>query len=328
MKDPSRLSRATASGGHALAAVVGLGLLCGAALAEEGGSGHYLPGSMSSFADSIPLAETFALRPAIIRYSASAGRQQPLPIAGITAVGADVSLWGLGLTVVWRPPVEIGPGWSWAMTATLPYLWMDVTANVGTGGLSVSRTSSTNAIGDVVLMPLMLNYNVDPDNNVGLRVGVYAPTGSYEVGRLANTGKNFWTIEPTFEYHYFGQKNGREATVFVGADFNQENSDTHYKSGTQFHVDGTLAQHFPFQGGLAGVGLSAYYYKQVTGDSGSGATLGDFKAQTVGYGPVASFVSKVGGHDVVAELKWLHESNTKNRLKGDIVWLKVLYKFY
>ena len=174
----------------------------------------------------------------------------------------------------------------------------------------------------------MLNYNFDLDFNVEFRLTAYAPTGDYEVGRLANTGKNFWTVEPTLGLRYLGQKNGREASLFVGADFNEENSGTNYKSGTQFHLDGTLAQHFPAFGGLAGVGVSAYYYKQVTGDTGDGATLGDFEGKTVGVGPVASYAGKLGGHDIVAELKWLHETDTEKRLEGEFVWLKVVYKFY
>jgi hypothetical protein len=213
------------------------------------------------------------------------------------------------------------------MSATIPYLFMDVNVDATSTLGSLARSGSTNGLGDIVLMPLMLNYNIDPDFNVNFRVGAYAPTGSYEVGRLANTGKNFWTIEPVLGLMYFGQKNGIEVSAFVGADFNTENRDTNYKSGTQLHVDGTLAQHFPWLGGLAGGGVSAYYYKQVTGDSGSGATLGDFKGKTVGVGPVVSYAKKIGGHDTVFELKWLHEFETKNRLEGDIVWLKAVYKF-
>jgi len=178
-----------------------------------------------------------------------------------------------------------------------------------------------------VLMPLMLNYSVDPDFNVNFRVGVYAPTGNYKVGRLANTGKNFWTVEPVLGLMYFGQKNGFEASAFFGADFNTENEDTDYQSGTQVHVDGTLAQHFPLLGGLVGGGVSAYYYKQVTADSGDGATLGDFKGKTVGIGPVVSYVTSLWGNDTIFEFKWLHEVETENRLKGDIVWLKAVYKF-
>ena len=55
-------------------------------------------------------------------------------------------------------------------------------------------------------MPLMLNYNVHPDFNVNFRVGIYAPTGDYKVGRLTNTGKNFWTIAPVLGSCTSGRK--------------------------------------------------------------------------------------------------------------------------
>ena len=64
-------------------------------------------------------------------------------------------------------------------------------------------------------------------------------------GRLANTGKRVLNFKPTVGFMYFGQKNGIEASTFVGVDFNRTNPDTDYKSGTQIHVDGTFAQHFP-----------------------------------------------------------------------------------
>jgi hypothetical protein len=66
----------------------------------------------------------------------------------------------------------------------------------------------------------------------------------------------------------------------------------------------------------------------VTANSGSGATLGDFKARDLGVGPVASYIVKVGGRDLLSELKWLHEFGTQNRPEGSTVFLKVLYKFY
>jgi hypothetical protein len=126
---------------------------------------------------------------------------------------------------------------------------------------------------------------------------------------------------------YFGQTNGLEASAYFGLDFNTENPLTHYTSGTQFHIDGTLAQHLPLFGGMAGLGVTAYDYVQLTPDSGSGATLGAFKGKSVGLGPVASYIVKIGGHDTIWEAKWLHELDTQNRLKGDIGWLKVVYKF-
>jgi len=303
------------------------------AFAEEGGSGHYLPGSIASFIDGVPATETFLTRLNVVNYDGSIDGNARVAIGGLTTLGADAKSWGDGLTILWRPPIELGENWSYAMSTTIPVVTMDVSANVlvgapGGGTASVKRGDTQSGLGDIVLIPLLLNYNVDPDFNMNFRVTAYAPTGDYEVGRLANTGKNFWTVEPTLALMWLGQKNGREASLFMGASFNEENPDTNYKSGTQVHLDGTLAQHFPAFGGLAGVGVSAYYYQQVTGDSGSGATLGDFKGKSVGVGPVVSYTSKIASRDVVAEFKWLHETETENRLTGDILWLKVVFKSY
>ncbi len=297
--------------------------------AEEGGSGHYLPGSMASIMDGVAPTESFLIRYNLVYYDASVDAQRELPIAGDTALGADISTWAQGFTVFWRPPVEIGGRWSYAMSATVPYVSLDVAANVVTQpGITVRRSDSVSDIGDIVLMPLMFNYRVNDDVNWNFRIAAYAPTGSYEVGRLANTGKNFWTIEPTIAFMYMGQKNGRELSVFLGADFNEENSDTDYKSGTQVHLEFTAAQHFPFRGGLAGAGLTGFWYEQVSGDSGSGANFGDFEARDIGAGPVISFITKIGERDLLTELKWLHEFETRNRPEGDTAFLKVLYKFY
>ena len=89
---------------------------------------------------------------------------------------------------------------------------------------------------------------------------------------------------------YLGQKNGREAELYIGFDFNTINSATQYQSGTQFHLDGTLAQHLPLWKGLSGIGVNPFYYQQLTGDSGPGATLGEFEGTDVGIGPVLSYI--------------------------------------
>jgi hypothetical protein len=215
------------------------------------------------------------------------------------------------------------------MAATVPWVDIEVAADVRApgGGPSVRRRDEQSALGDIVLMPAMFRYKVSPDFSIDTRLALYAPTGDYEVGRLANTGKNFWTIEPTVSLMYFGQKNGREASIFFGASFNQKNDDTDYRSGTQVHIDGTLAQHFPLWKGLAGVGISAFWYQQVEGDSGSGATLGDFRARSNGVGPELSFVKSRENLTVSESLKWLSEFSTKNRLEGDTIWFKIVGSF-
>ncbi|MGO8738884.1 SphA family protein [Rhodoblastus sp.] len=302
------------------------------AVAEEGGSGHYLPGSIASFIDAAPLDETFIVRFNGLNYLGSASAERPIPFAGVAAAGAKADVWGAGLTLLWRPPIDLGGKWSYAMSMTIPYLSSDISANAvaslgnGLSG-SIARERMVDAIGDIIVMPLMLNYNFNRDFNANFRVGIYTPTGSYQLGSLSNTGKNFWTFEPVLGFVYFGQQNGIEVSVYPGVDFNTENPATHYQSGTQFHIDGTLAQHFPLLGGLAGLGVSAYDYSQVTPDSGTGATLGPFEGKSVGVGPVASYIVKIAGHDTIWEAKWLHETDTQNRLQGNIYWLKIVSKF-
>ncbi|MGJ8673521.1 SphA family protein [Rubritalea sp.] len=296
--------------------------------AEEGGSGHYLPGSMASFVDGAPPQETFIARYNFLSWSASADAQRVLPIADLVTTGADIESYANGLTLLWRPAFgQLNDAWSYSMSATVPYVDLSIEADVHTALGTVKRSDSISGIGDIVLMPVLLNQNFNPDFNINYRLGLYVPTGNYEVGRLANTGKNYWTVEPTVGFMYFGQKNGREASVFIGADYNFENPDTDYKTGMQVHLDGTLAQHFPLYGGFAGAGLSGYWYEQVNGDSGAGATFGDFEGRTAGFGPVISYTKKVADIDVIAEMKWLHEFEVKNRPQGDYVWLKVLFKF-
>ena len=80
-------------------------------------------------------------------------------------------------------------------------------------------------------------------------------------------------------------------------------------------------------GGLAGLGITGFYYQQITGDSGSGANLGDFKAKTLGVGPTISYITHIGDHDLLVEVKWLHEFETEKRVEGDTIFLKAVMKF-
>lgn len=302
--------------------------LAAPALAEEVGSGHYMPGSMASFVDGVSPVETFVLRYNLINYEGSAGVTRSFPVGGETVAGLDVSTWAQGLTLFWRPSFEIGGNWSYAASTTIPYVSLDITAEASSTPGSIALSDGIDALGDILLMPLMLNYEVSEDASWNYRIAFYAPTGDYEFGRLANTGKNFWSVDPTVAFVYFGKQNGRELSAYLGATFNEKNDDTDYRSGTQAHLELTAAQHFPAFGGLAGAGLTGYWYEQLDADSGAGATLGDFEARSVGLGPVLSLITKIRGHQLVAELKWVHEFETRNRVEGDTVFLKVLNTVY
>lgn len=298
--------------------------------AEEGGSGHYFPGSMASFVDGVPAEPTFIARLNVVNYSGSFDGDVAVPIAGQAALGVDVDSTAVGLTLLWAPELDLGERWSFATAATVPFIDLEVSADVAAPqdpmDRTVRRTDSVSGLGDIMILPVMLNYNASAELNYNFRIGLYAPTGDYQQGALANEGKNFWSVEPTVAMMYLNPKTGREFSAFLGSTFNEQNSATEYKSGTQLHFEATAAQHFPLAGGLASAGLTGFWYHQVTGDSGDGATFGDFKARSTGIGPVLSYASKVSGKDLIAEFKWLHEFDVERRPEGDTLFLKVVLK--
>ncbi|MGH9400055.1 MAG: SphA family protein [Thermoanaerobaculia bacterium] len=313
------------SGFSLLAAAALVFALAGPARGEEGGSGHYMPGAAASFADALLGRPGFAAANFFTFYDGSASR--PLPVAGLLTATLEARVYADTVVLIYETPARILGGY-YAVCAAVPFVRVDVKGTL-TGplpGPGLSKADSASGIGDLTLYPLMIGWNKG-DLKYDVRMGIYAPTAPFQVGALANTGKNFWTFEPAVSVSYLSSKIGLEATAFVGFGVNTTNNATDYKSGEVFHLDGTIAQHLPLLGGFAGLGANGFFYQQVSGDSGSGATLGEFKGRTAGVGPALSYVRKIGKADFVAELKWLKELDVKNRLKGEYAWLKLAMAF-
>ncbi|MFL5361950.1 MAG: transporter [Myxococcales bacterium] len=273
--------------------------------------GHYTPGANASFIDMLPGRTGIAVTDAFVYRPVSAGR---VPVAGAVVDNLDGNVFADSLLALYRTPVELLGG-NLGLGGALAVAWVDVS---GTG----ARSGSDSGIADVMLYPFLLGWTRG-DLQYDVRLGIYAPTGKYEVGSLANLGKNYWTFEPGLAVSWLSAKTGLEASGFVAVDFNTKNDATDYQSGSQFHLDATLAKHFALLGGRLGAGASAFYYQQIGSDSGSGATLGAFKASSIGVGPAASYATKVDWLDLAVELKWLPEIHSDNRVEGDLFWIKV-----
>jgi len=320
----------------ALVALVILGPL--STRAEEGGSGHYAPGANASFADTLPGKPGLAIANYFNFYDGSASASKQLPLGGFIVTGTggiDATAYSDTILALYQTPLKLLGGY-YSVGAAIPFVYMKVkaegqvqlTKTIGRQTITIIRTGTkrdkASGIGDITLYPFMLGWTgLNGDLKYDVRFGVYAPTGDYDTGNLANLGKNYWTFEPTVSFSYISSKIGLELSAFVGMDFNTENHKTDYRTGTQFHLDFTVAEHLPLFGGLIGVGANVFYYQQITGDSGSGAFLGDFKGHTVGIGPVVSYATKIWNKNLVAEVKWLPEIEVKNRIKGDYVWFKL-----
>jgi hypothetical protein len=296
--------------------------------AEEAGSGHYLPGATASFIDTLPGKEAFAYVNAFTYYNGSAGGSRQLDLGGQVVANVVGTVYADTSFFLYETPWRFLGG-QYAAAVAIPYVWMDVKGNVQVGPVTGNRRDTADGIGDMEILPLMLGWT-NGDVKFGGQFGIYAPTGDFEEGRLANVGKNYWTFEPGLNVSWLSSKIGTEVSLFAGFDFNTTNYKTDYQSGDVFHLDATVAQHLPLFGGFVGVGANAFYYQQITGDRGSGARLGDFEGRTIGVGPVLSFATKIGRNkttDLVAELKWLPELDVAKRLKGDTIWFKLALVF-
>jgi hypothetical protein len=309
---------------RAAVAIIGA-VLAVPALAGEGGVTHILPGSAATLIDLPPTKPGWIAAGAYLNYQGDASVEELLPIAGSVVAGLDATSNAVlaGGFYTFEPKVL---GAYYSVGVLLPYVSMEVSASVSTTAGAIRRDDSASGLGDVTLIPVMLAWK-NESWQYNFLMPIYAPTGQYEKGRLANPGLNYWTFDPTIGVSYNNAKTGLNAAAYAGIGLNTENNATNYKSGSVFHLDGSVQQLLPVGPGFLGIGAEAFYINQVSGDSGGNALLGDFKGRTSGLGPVLTYILPRGTEALVTELRWLHETNVKNRLEGDYIWLKVVYQF-
>ena len=294
-------------------------------LAEEGGAGRYVPGNMATLVDLPPTKPGWVVETMYLHYDGDASAAGTFPNAGLVTAGLDATsdAWILGGLYTFETPVLDA---HYSLGAFVPYVWMDVTADVTGGGTTGFRTDSADGIGDLTLIPAMMAWKCDSWQYSAL-LPIYAPTGDYNVGSLANVGRNYWTFDPTFQVSYNNSKTGFNAAIFTGVTLNTENNDTDYQSGSAFHIDASVQQLLPVGPGFVSVGFNAFYYGQFSGDTGSGAKLGGFEGRDIGIGPALGYILPVGANTLVAEARWLPELDTRRRLEGNFLWLKLVYQF-
>ena len=293
-----------------------------AAQAGEGGVSHVMPGANATMLDLPPTAPGWFFKPMYINYRGDITAKLPTAVGIVANAEATTNTIALGGGYGFEQKVL---GAHYGVAAFVPYSWVDISAETAAiGGKRIQN--SVSGIGDVTIVPVLMAWK-SGDVQYDFLLPIYAPTGSYKVGRLGNTGLNYWTFDPIVGVSYNNAKSGFNAAAHLGYAINTENGDTQYKSGNVLHLDASVQQIFPLGSGLANIGAEAWYFDQVTCDSGAGATLGCFKGRTAGIGPVLGYIQPIGQQRMLFELKWLPELDTKNRLNGDFIWFKMVYKF-
>ena len=171
--------------------------------------------------------------------------------------------------------------------------------------------------------PIQLNWQA---NNFYFKLGesVIVPTGAYDKNDLVNLGRNYWSFDTVGALTWLDPKLGTEVSIAPGIMFNTKNNDTDYKTGDEFHVDFVVNQ---FLMETFAVGLRGYYYKQITGDSGNGARLGDFKSESLGIGPGFAWMPSFAKGDFTLLGKWVRDVQSENRFDSDYFTLIAAWKF-
>ncbi len=188
--------------------------------------------------------------------------------------------------------------------------------------LNINGMSDHNAaLGDLILGS-MLGWHQGNHHWIGaietvLATGQYdTPTSAQPV--VANIGKNYNTIRPIIAYTY-APANGLDISTKLSYSFNDENDDTHYKSGAYFAGDYSLGYKLNDHVKLA---IEGYAFKQVKSDHLNGDDIGQ-KGQVLAVGPAIQYQDR----NWSIEAKYLKETNVENRPEGHTGLLKFIWAF-
>ena len=287
--------------------------------AAEGGYSNYIPGFYGDFGLAVEPQTALSVRNDTYFYSADGGTSVR---SGLLELDVDISLKYNYTSVLHKPGIEIF-GARYAYGGVLALGETDVDASVSILGTQRDVHDDNFGIADTTLIPAMFFWN---KNNFHFFLAQYivAPTADYEKNALANFGLNYWTYETDIAATYLNEETGQDYSVVFGYNYNTENSDTDYQTGREIHIDYAINQ---FLSESWAVGIHGFYYKQITGDSGHGAILGDFKAEAAGIGPGIFWSPKRYNQKVSFIAKLLHEFHGENRLEGDHLFFSVVMSF-
>ena len=278
-------------------------------LAGEGASSSYFPGTYGDYAVATAPSQGWTYVNYNLFYSADVDRavlQSRLNAGLDTFAYINMS----ALIYAFEEPV-LGMQFAIGGFVQIGYADLDTTVT-GPFGAFATDDSETD-LGDITLLPASFYWN-SGNWHFNLYELVVTPTGQYDVDNNVNLGRNYWSFDTVFAVTNLNMETGREFSLVSGYMLNGENDDTDYQTGNELHVDAMFNQ---FLSDHFAIGLHGYYYKQLQGDSGSGAILGDFKGESYGIGPSFLWIPKSTGGKFSVIGSWLHDLHASNRLESD-----------
>ncbi len=290
------------------------------ARADAGGLSFWLPGLMGSLS-AVPGQPGWSWTSLYIHLNVSGGGGKEFIRGGSVVAGLDARADAIatGPTYTFATPVLGGQA---ALTA------LGVPGQVGAGieatlsgprgnAITGRKSDGRTTFADVFYQgTLKWNHGV---HNTMVYVTGNVPSGTYDHTRLANLSLGFVAVDGGVGYTYLNPQTGNEFTVVGGVTYSFINPYTQYQNGIDGHID-WAASHFLTKSVL--VGFGGYFFQQLTGDSGVGAKLGDFKGRAIGIGPQIGFLFPVGdAYQAYLNVKGYRDLSVENRPEGYTLWV-------
>jgi len=294
------------------------------AFAVEGGLGRPISGmQIAPFAGVIPPEPGLAVATGETYYEGSIGGGRTVPIAGLLVANVDMkaAFTPIALFYIWPTPTK---EWNFASAVSFPLAWLEVTANLSLGPLSIRKTESTFGLFDLVFTPIIASHHFSQTDHLAFSFTFWAPTGSFEKGRLVNLSQNTWTFIPGVAYTKILPEDNIELTGIWQMEFDTEDHATHYQNGILSDLEVLAIKRF--KNGL-GIGFVESWIQQVNDDAGAPAALNGFAGRAFGIGPIATYSTKVGKSHLDLSARWVHDFGVSNRVEGDAFNFSASLKF-
>ncbi len=288
--------------------------------AAEGASSHFIPGANGDIFLAVPPEPGFLVANTFWYQSGNVGETV---LEGQVELNLDIGTFLnlTALTYTFEQPIL---GGRYTVGALIPFGNVDLDSTIiGPRGGRFPASESSFDLSDIALIPFQLNWASGPWSFKVSEV-IVAPTGGYSLSENVNLGRNYWSFDTIAAATWFDPDKGTAFSIQPGLMINTENSDTNYRTGTEFHLDLTLNQ---FLAPSFAVGIRGYWYQQISGDSGAGAVLGDYISESVGAGPGFVWIPKFGAGQLTVLGKWIHDFSATNRFDSDYLTLTGSWKF-
>ena len=207
-------------------------------------------------------------------------------------------------------------GGRYGASAAFGYVDMGLNATLALPSGAQNAKLKTAGISDSLISPIILGWD-SGDWHWNTDLLIYVPTAPYHVDQHFNVGKNIWAFMPQVGVTYFDPQSGWDVSGQLTYVSMTRNDATDYQSGDILHFDWGTGIHFGAKQEWE-IGVNGSVMDQLGNDSGRGAVLGPFKAQSFGVGPAITWRTMAGNVPFSLSTKWESDFSSRNTIGGDV----------